>query len=88
MPTPSLYQVENPMDKVLQGYGQAANTFASMDKQQKQTTTPPDKTFGAGLMTAGGGALAGSQIASMAMMSTGWGAGIGAGIGAMAYLFS
>ena len=82
MPALGLFSVENPMNKAMEGYGQAANTFGSMTKSQKQTTTPPDKTLGGGLMSAGGMATTGF------IMGGPTGAAIGAGVGALAYFLS
>lgn len=87
MPSLGLYSVENPMGKAMQGLGQAANTFAAMDKERPETK--PKKTAGGGLMNVAGGAMAGAQLGSIVPgIGTGMGAAGGAVIGALAYFLS
>jgi hypothetical protein len=90
LPSLGMYEVPNALDKAFGGMGQAANTFASMDKKQYI----PKKSIGGGMMNALGGGLAGAQVGSMIQGATVGstmglpGAAIGAGIGALAYFLS
>lgn len=87
MPSLGLFSVSNPADKAMQGLGQAANTYAAMDKERKS----PGKTVGGGLMSAAGMGVAGGEAE---MMLTGaatagpWGLAGGATLGALSYFLS
>lgn len=83
-----LYSVSDPSDKVLRGYGQAAQSYASMDKVR--TTEEPRKTVGGGLAAASGMALAGAEAGSMVLPGPGTaiGAVIGTAVGGLSYYLS
>ena len=94
MPSMGLFSIEDPSKKAMQGLGQAADTFAAMDKKGPEA---PDKTVGGGLMSAAGmgvaGAEAGAAMTEAGFFSTSaaagpWGLAIGAGVGALSYFLS
>lgn len=85
MPSMGLFSIEDPSKKAMQGLGQAANTYAAMDKKGPEA---PKKTIGGGLMSAAGMGLAGAEAAKLISASGPWGFAIGAGVGALAYFLS
>ncbi|HPQ03517.1 MAG TPA: hypothetical protein PK183_09535 [Bacillota bacterium] len=88
MPSMGLFSIEDPSKKAMQGLGQAANTYAAMDKKGPEA---PKKTVGGGLMSAAGMGLAGAEAAKLISTSAAagpWGLAIGAGVGALAYFLS
>ena len=88
MPSMGLFSIEDPSKKAMQGRGQAANTYAAMDKKGPEA---PQKTVGGGLMSAAGMGLAGAKVAMLISKSAAagpLGLAIGAGVGALAYFLS
>lgn len=88
MPSMGLFSIEDPSKKAMQGLGQAADTFAAMDKKGPEA---PQKTVGGGLMSAAGMGLAGAKVATLISKSAAagpLGLAIGAGVGALAYFLS
>lgn len=88
MPSMGLFSIEDPSKKAMHGLGQAANTYAAMDKKGPEA---PKKTIGGGLMSAAGMGVAGAKAATLISKSAvagPWGLAIGAGVGALAYFLS
>jgi len=88
MPSMGLFSIEDPSKKAMHGLGQAANTYAAMDKKGPEA---PKKTVGGGLMSAAGMGLAGAEAAKLISTSAAagpLGLAIGAGVGALAYFLS
>lgn len=84
LPSLGLFSVSDPSQKAMQGLGQAANTYAAMDKERKA----PGKTVGGGLMSAAGGAVAGAEIAKTLSLTGPQGMALGAGAMALSYFLS
>lgn len=94
MPSMGLFSIEDPSKKAMHGLGQAADTYAAMDKKGPEA---PKKTVGGGLMSAAGMGVAGMEagvaateagIFSASAAAGPWGLAIGAGVGALAYFLS
>ncbi len=85
-----MYGVQNPMERTMQMYGQAAGTYGSMSKRTETKHEEAAKTVGGGIAAGAGGAAggamaAGAMGAKMGSAGGDWGVGIGAVVGLLAY---
>lgn len=75
-------------EMAMQSSAQGLRAYASQHPNQKTEITPPDKTFGGGVMAAAGMGIAGLGAAStLGVSATTAGLG-GLGLGVLAYMLS